>query len=98
MKIKVTGVKELSAFIKTLPRGVKVVGMRAASEYFIGDESHGLKWYPRERPGQTYVRTYNLRNSWYIKESNSDWSRVQVGNTATYSPYVVGDAEQAWMH
>ena len=98
INVTVSGVKEMVAYIKTIPRGAKVVGMRAAGEYFIGDESHGLKWYPRERPNQKYIRTYNLRNSWYLVETNSDWSRTKIGNTAPYSPWVVGDGTQAWMH
>jgi hypothetical protein len=40
------GFKEFEGFIKSLPRGVKVVAMRAIGTYLIGDGKHGLKHYP----------------------------------------------------
>lgn len=47
IKIKLSSMDEISSFIKSLPRGMKIVGMRAASEYIVGDDDHGLKHYPR---------------------------------------------------
>ena len=98
INVRLSNFQPVVDYLKTLPRGVKVVGMRAASEYAVGNESHGLKWYPAKPPNSKYIRTFNLRNSWYINESNSDWGRVQIGNTMPYAPFVVGDKEQAWMH
>jgi len=43
IKYRVAGVEEVTAWIKSLPRGVKAAGMRAISEYIIGDERHGLR-------------------------------------------------------
>lgn len=45
-KTTLSGVKELSAYIKSLPRGVKIAAMRAIAKYIIGDDRHGLKHYP----------------------------------------------------
>jgi hypothetical protein len=98
IKFKVTGIEEVKAYIASLPRGVKIAAMTAASEFFIGDESHGLMWYPRERPKQKYVRTYTLRNSWEVRATNSQWDRVNITNPTPYAGYVVGDNDQAWMH
>ena len=98
ISVRVSGIQQVAETIKNLPRGYKVAGMRAASEYFVGNETHGLKHYPQPRPNQKYIRTFTLRNNWYIAEANSDWSRVKIGNTTPYSPYVVGDTQQAWMH
>ena len=40
------GFKEFEGFIKSLPKGVKVVAMRAIGTYLVGDGRHGLKHYP----------------------------------------------------
>ena len=56
------------------------------------------KAYPAERPGQKYVRTYNLRKGWGIRINNAS---INIHNTMGYSGYVVGDSRggrQAWMH
>jgi hypothetical protein len=98
MKVRMVNFENVVEFIKSLPRGVKIAGMRALSEYVIGDSSHGLKWYPRERPNQKYVRTFLFRNSWSAPETNSQWDRVKLANTAPYAKYVIWDNEQAWMH
>ncbi len=62
-----------------------------------------MKEYPPERPNQTYIRTYEFKNSWQIIPMATGF---KVTNTATrrgtrYPFYVVGDAVgqgQAWMH
>lgn len=46
MKTSLRGVKELTAYLKELPRGTKIVAMRAIGEYLLGDEHHGLKHSP----------------------------------------------------
>lgn len=52
--------------------------------------------YPAKRPGQAYVRTGRLANSWRAeKRANAQWT---ILNTAKYSGYVVGKSHQAWMH
>jgi hypothetical protein len=52
--------------------------------------------YPAKRPGQKYVRTGRLANSWRAdKRADAQWT---ISNTAKYSGYVVGREKQAWMH
>lgn len=52
--------------------------------------------YPPERPGQTYVRTGRLANSWSaVRAAEGRWL---IRNSAPYSGYVVGREQQAWMH
>ena len=52
--------------------------------------------YPAKRPGQTYVRTGRLANSWKAeKRANAQWT---IRNSAKYSGWVVGRETQAWMH
>jgi hypothetical protein len=47
MKVRVTGIPELTAYIKTLARGMKVTGMRAVAEWMLGDDTRGLRHYPK---------------------------------------------------
>jgi hypothetical protein len=46
IKFKVTGIEEVKAYIASLPRGIKMTATKAAAEYMIGDDSHGLKHQP----------------------------------------------------
>jgi len=43
IRYSVSGVKEVAAWIKTLPRGIKAAAMRAIAEYIVGDKQHGLR-------------------------------------------------------
>ena len=51
--------------------------------------------YPPKRPGQRYVRTGRLANSWRAERRGK--GRALIANSAGYSGYVVGK-KQAWMH
>ena len=51
--------------------------------------------YPPKRPGQRYVRTGLLANSWRAERKGK--GRAVIINSAGYSGYVVGK-KQAWMH
>ena len=55
--------------------------------------------YPPKRPGQRYVRTGRLANSWRAERVSQ--SRTVITNSAAYSGYVVGNSRgerQAWFH
>lgn len=43
IKVQVRGIEELKKFLKELPRGTMRDGIKAAGEYLIGDDRHGLK-------------------------------------------------------
>lgn len=43
IKIKVRGIEELKQFLADLPRGTMRDGIKAAGEYLIGNDAHGLK-------------------------------------------------------
>lgn len=47
MKMTLRGLKEVQKMMKDLPRGTRIVGMRAIAEYIIGNEQHGLKHEPQ---------------------------------------------------
>ena len=51
--------------------------------------------YPPKRPGQRYVRTGRLANSWRAERKGR--GRALIANSAPYSGYVVGK-KQAYMH
>jgi len=46
VKFGIRGVDKVKEFMASLPRGIKQAAMIAMSEYIIGDERHGLKFYP----------------------------------------------------
>ena len=60
-----------------------------------------MKIYPPTRFGQTYVRTYRLRDGWRIIRKTEGFAGYTIQNRTPYTKYVVGNAaglEQAWMH
>jgi hypothetical protein len=46
ISIKMRGAEELNAFFKSLPRGTMKEAISAFTTYIIGDEHHGLRYYP----------------------------------------------------
>jgi hypothetical protein len=46
IRVNVRGIEELREFFRQLPRGTIRTGILAATIYLIGDEYHGLKYYP----------------------------------------------------
>lgn len=55
--------------------------------------------YPPRRPGQTYIRTGRLANSFAVDREGR--GRYSLVNRAPYALYVIGDSRgqnQAWMH
>lgn len=46
IKTSVSGVEEFVAFIKTVPRGIKIAAMREIATYIIGNDARGLKHEP----------------------------------------------------
>lgn len=46
VKIEVRGIKELQALFKSVPRGTTRAAIKAATDYLVGDDRHGLKHYP----------------------------------------------------
>lgn len=43
IKFSIRGVKEVQAFLKTVPRGTMKAALEAMAKYFVGDSRHGLK-------------------------------------------------------
>ena len=93
--ISIIGEKKLAAYLRKLPRGVKITAMRAASEYIKGNEAHGLTHYPPWR-GQKYVRTYNMQSGWRMRERDSAWTSVRIYNQVPYTRYVPRWKQYGW--
>lgn len=45
--ISVRGIEKVQKFLMELPANLRKIGVRAFSEYFVGDMGHGLKHYPK---------------------------------------------------
>ena len=92
-EVVIVGDKELERKLRKLnPRQLEAALLAAGKTV----ESE-MKEYPPPPPASTYVRTYNLRDSWNVKPQRRDFS-VIVENTAEYAPYVQGDKLQASIH
>jgi hypothetical protein len=86
VKVDVRGISELQRKFEELPYGTKRIAIQGATDYLIGNETHGLKWYPVPM-GQKYVRTYNLRANWTRQGSEY---QPKIVNYAPYAVYVPG--------
>jgi hypothetical protein len=55
-----------------------------------------LRFYPPERPGQRYVRTFRLRRGWKasLERINNDTTALVVSNDVEYASFVVGSLAQ----
>lgn len=70
MKVRMSGVEEIQAFIKRLvPRGMKKAAMFAVAEYIIGNDSHGL----RHEPGYKYVTRKSAYGFTWFTERQRRW-------------------------
>lgn len=95
MKIKVTtkGVKFFNDYLKTLPRGTIKTAMLAVTEYFIGNDSHGLKHsevYKYVSRKSAYGKTFftDKQRRWFFANKMQD----KIGNNRT------GESADAWKY
>lgn len=104
---------EFAAYMDSFTERAFDIGERAYSR-LADDVLEELREYPPPPPGSKYVRTYELRNRWYIAIApSSDGFTIEIRNDAvsprgqSYPKRVVGSlaaarataaAAQAWMH
>ena len=100
INIKVRGVEELNAFLKTVPHGTKRLAVEEISKYLRGDATHGLMYYPAYKytgfktpPKKKYTRTFRLRYGWMIV--GTDYQR-RLANNVPYARYVQGDPQSRY--
>ena len=88
---RIRGVQELQAFLKKLPRGSLRVGLRAFSEYVLGNERHGL----RHTEPYKYVTRKSAYGITFFTEKQRRWFWANggpdmIGNNRT------GESANAW--
>lgn len=88
--IDVAGLKPLMDKLAKMPEAVQEEATRAAADELITV----MRVYPPQRPTK-YIRTFKLRDNWVIIGQGKN---EMIVNTIPYGGYVMGDAEQAWMH
>lgn len=96
VKIPASLYKKLDAkeYTQALRRGIN------QATKIVQDEA---EVYPKKRPGQRYIRTFNLRRSWNnrrvtVRASTVEGRVYSNTNTAPYNAYVQHPRYQAWMH
>lgn len=74
-----------------------------ASRSWAQDVHREVRRYPPERAGQTYRRTYRLRNAWQVNgpHLNGGTLETTITNPILYSQFVHGNnfgQRQSWFH
>ncbi len=101
-RITVQGIENSTRFFRGVSPMIDGEVRKAYQEhgdYVLRQELAGRDKYPPERPGQRYVRTGRLGDSWTKRQYGR--YHVTFSNKTPYAQYVVGDSEgrkQAWMH
>lgn len=94
IKIRTTPI-DLEKRITQAPRGARGKMAEEAAWYMVENKEKGLKRYPPKPPKSKYKRTYILKEGWVFKNYGA---KINIQNKVSYAPYVMGDADQAWMH
>ena len=88
ISVSVRGLEEVEEFLKTVPRGAKGIAAQAYSTYLLGNDKHGLKYYPaykkitrKQAYGKSFVSDKQRR--WFFA-SLKDGS-LQVPHIRTYN-------------
>lgn len=81
---EVKGIEQVNKFLESVPRGVKGLATEAVAEYLVGNERHGLQYYPPEQSWYTHKRTYETRFGWQVKKWG-DGTRVKIVNVVEHA-------------
>lgn len=92
IKISQKGLEEVRAFIKDLPRGVKIAAMRAATEYLIGDASHGLK----HEPAYKWVTRQAAYGVSFFTDRQRAWFFANLDNLNVGQDNRTHEIQNAW--
>jgi hypothetical protein len=91
VRFRVRGIEEVQAFLKTVPYGAVKIGLKAVTEYFLGNDQHGLRHYEpykyvtrKKAYGQTFQSEKQRR--WFWANGGPD----MIGNHRT------GETASAW--
>lgn len=88
INIQVKNVEAVKKKLSTLPRKLKKVVYEEAGLYLVGNETHGLQYYPPQavKSVPPYKRTYNLRFGWMVNFNAG--SKTVIKNKVPYTKYV----------
>lgn len=89
---KTRGLKEFNAYISAMARNCRGDVTEEMTDYFLGNEHRGLRYYPPQR-GQKHIRMGWLRAGW-MRRGQGTLSRAV--NTVYYSPYLYDPSQMAW--
>lgn len=88
LKVTTQGADEMKAKFQGVPPHLKPLAFVELTKYFLGNDQRGMKHYPNYQ-SPTYVRTYRLKNSWYVGPITG--SSTYIANDTTYAGYPMGD-------
>jgi hypothetical protein len=89
---RIRGMSEVESMLKEIPYGVKRLAIGAVTDYLIGDDTHGLTYYPPVTT-QKYVRTFTLKHGW--SRTGNEYRPV-IHNYTPYTPYVPRWKRYGW--
>lgn len=94
--VKIRNFEEIQKFLKDLPRGTLRTGLDAMSEYFLGNEQHGLRHYPPYK----YVarkRAYPEVNGFFSdKQRRYVMAMIRAGKITPGTPKRTGTTAAGW--
>jgi hypothetical protein len=94
VKFRVSGIEKVSAYIKSLPRGVKIVAMRALAEYLLGNQNRGL----RHEPPYKIVSRQSAYGQTFFTEKQRRWffANLAEGNIHPWQDNRTHDIANGW--
>jgi hypothetical protein len=101
IRFQIKGLKEVSDFINRLPRGVRIVFMRAYTTYILGDDTHGLRHAPpykyvsRKQAG--YAPMSDRMRGWFWANGGPD----MIGDNRTGAiseGWQMRETDSSWTH
>lgn len=64
VKVKISGDESFSKFIKSIPRGMKIIAMRVIANHFVEGETSAL----RKEPAYKYFKFADIYGGWFSKK------------------------------
>src|SRR5919109_730395 len=102
VKFTIHGLEQVTAYIKSLPRGVKITAMRALATYILGDRNHGL----RHEPAYTYVTRKEAYGETFSSLAQQRWFWANggpdmIGNNRSHDiseGWTMKETDSSWTH
>jgi hypothetical protein len=96
VRFVVRNVEELQAWLKTVPLGTLRAGLRAFTEYVIGNETHGLKHPdPYKYVSRESAYGYTFKSD---KQRRYVMAKIRSGEITPGQENRTGRSEEAWQY